>query len=204
MPKGIRKVPIPTRYCVIVGCGKKHRSGGYCQHHYNNWYKRGDPLAKGILGAHATHGKTHSPEWNTWQGMKKRCSLVSRHDYHRYGGRGITVCDRWRDSFENFFADMGLRPSASHSLDRINNDGNYEPSNCRWATTNVQASNRSDNVTLTHGGVTLTLMEWSLRLGRDYSTIWRRLRKPGWTVEDALFKPLKFSQAECYARKRAF
>ena len=81
-------------------------------------------------------------EYTIWAGMKDRCYRPRNHKYPRYGGRGISVCDRWRDSFEAFLADMGRRPSRGHSIDRINNDGNYEPGNCRWATAIEQVHNR--------------------------------------------------------------
>ena len=89
-----------------------------------------------------THGKTYSPEYAIWCHMKSRCGNSNHKDYKYYGGRGIKVCKRWLDSFENFFADMELRPSPKHSIDRINNNGNYKPSNCRWVTMDIQARNR--------------------------------------------------------------
>lgn len=85
------------------------------------------------------HGKSKTPEYRTWAAMRHRCSNLKDRNY---GGRGITVCERWLHSFAAFYADMGPRPSAGHSIDRVNNDGNYEPSNCRWATRLQQASNR--------------------------------------------------------------
>lgn len=90
---------------------------------------------------HKTHGKRNSPEYNSWRGMKNRCYNTTHNRYAIYGGRGITVCDRWLNSFENFFADMGAKPHPTYSIDRINVDGNYEPSNCRWASKSEQRLN---------------------------------------------------------------
>jgi hypothetical protein len=99
-------------------------------------------IKREMLAAKATHGMSESREYFTWSGIKDRCSRFRRKDYARYGGRGITVCQRWLDSFENFYADMGPRPSKYHSIDRIDPDGNYEPRNCRWATPREQRINQ--------------------------------------------------------------
>lgn len=95
-----------------------------------------------IAERNAVHGGAYTAEYLVWTGMKKRCYNHNHPRYKDYGGRGITVCERWRNSFENFFADMGPRPGKHYQLDRINNGGNYEPSNCQWTTPMANANNR--------------------------------------------------------------
>lgn len=90
------------------------------------------------------HGMSGTTEYKAWQGMIRRCYEKSNDSYKWYGARGIVVCDRWRNSFEAFYADMGNKPKATMSLDRIDSNGNYEPSNCRWATATVQAANKRE------------------------------------------------------------
>lgn len=102
--------------------------------------------ASGFENANTKHGMTKTPEYSSWEHMKYRCYNPKDKRYKEYGGRGITVCERWFDSFENFLADMGQRPSMDHSLDRKNVNGNYEPNNCRWATRKEQRNNRRDSV----------------------------------------------------------
>lgn len=99
-----------------------------------------------IKNSKTTHDKSKSSEWGIWNGMKQRCSNPNADNYSYYGGRGIKVCDRWFNSFENFLDDIGQRPSMKHSIDRINNDGNYEPSNCRWATKSEQRKNQRHDI----------------------------------------------------------
>lgn len=111
------------------------------------------------------HGLSRLAEYRIWSKMKGRCLNKKDPKFHRYGGRGIVVCDRWKDSFENFLEDMGPRPSKRHSIDRIDNNGNYEPGNCRWAIEKVQARNRSTTRKITINGVTLCVREWCETLG---------------------------------------
>jgi len=131
----------PVVICKIEGCERIHASKGLCDMHYRRWLKYGDPL----FSTH--HLKSHDPAYRTWSGMKSRCLNSNQPGYKDYGGRGITVCDRWLD-FSNFYADMGDRPDGTE-IDRINNNGNYEPSNCRWVTRTENSRNkRSTKLTI--------------------------------------------------------
>jgi hypothetical protein len=116
--------------------------------------------------------------------MRQRCSNPNTDRYEHYGGRGIAICERWQ-SFEDFYADMGPRPSPKHSIDRIDVDGDYEPGNCRWATPAEQARNKRSNLMLTHDGRTQTITEWARETRIPLMTISRRL-KSGWPVDRAL------------------
>jgi hypothetical protein len=135
----------------------------------------------------ATHGRTLTPEYKVWRGVIQRCTNPKCPSWARYGGRGITVCERWRE-FENFLEDMGERPSGAHMIERTNNDGDYEPSNCEWATRPKQYRNRHDNRMLTHNGETLCLTDWATRGKLSVQALHYRLRK-GWSMEDALTTP---------------
>lgn len=137
-----------------------------------------------------THGLTKSPEYTTWLSMNQRCTNKKDPNYKSYGGRGVTVCDRWGKSFECFLEDMGARKKGM-TLDRINNDGNYEPKNCRWADKKTQGNNRRSNHCLTINGQKLTITEWSRQLSLSRSTIQHRLRA-GWKNEDVIIKANKY------------
>lgn len=115
------------------------------------------------------HGLGRTRSYGTWGNMMERCFDQRDGKYRDYGARGITVCERWRN-FENFYADMGERPKGL-TIERIANDGNYEPGNCRWATPKEQANNTRRNRRISFGGETLTLTEWSQRLGISPSTL---------------------------------
>lgn len=134
-----------------------------------------------------THGMTESRTFVSWISMLNRCHNENTPAFKKYGARGITVCARWRESFENFLADMGERPEET-SLDRIDNERGYEPDNCRWATRLQQGRNRRSVVLLTHDGETKCIAEWAEQLGLRAEAISSRLRR-GWSTYDALTTP---------------
>lgn len=140
------------------------------------------------------HGMIDSTEYESWRGLKGRCLNPKNKKWARYGGRGITVCERWM-VFENFFADMGKKPSPRHSVDRINNDGNYEPSNCRWATPLEQRHNNSRWTWVTIKGERLKVADWARKIGVAESCLRRRLAK-GWPDDLLLVKDARKTQWE--------
>lgn len=134
------------------------------------------------------HGQCGTPTYRTWKSMVARCTRTTHHAYARYGGRGIVVCDSWRD-FTNFLADMGPRPTET-TLDRIDGDGPYSPENCRWATWIEQQQNRRSNVILEHLGKSQCVAAWAREYGIAADTFTWRI-KHGWSMEDALAAPAK-------------
>lgn len=141
-----------------------------------------------------THGMSNSTEYNAWRSMIKRCTIPSNKAYAHYGGRGISVCDRWL-SFENFISDMGKKPDGT-SLDRIDNNGNYCPENCRWATYKTQSNNKRTNRLIEYMNRIQTLSQWCDELGLIYGRVQQRLDK-GASLCDAFTKPFRR-----YSRKR--
>ena len=133
-----------------------------------------------------THGMRHSPEYSVWCDIKTRCYNRNHEHYHCYGGRGITVSDEWKESFEAFYRDMGPRPSSDHSIDRKNNDLGYSKENCRWATRVEQANNTRTNLIIDFDGERKSLKTWCSELGLHYRTIYRRLKK-GLSFEDSIY-----------------
>lgn len=133
---------------------------------------------------HFKHGAIKTREHGAWSRMKERCLNPNNPKYYRYGGRGITVCDRWL-SFEKFFSDIGRCPSPNHSIGRINNDGNYEPSNVEWQTPLQQANNTSRNIMVTINSRTASLADWCRELGFKYASVHNRV-KLGWSALQAL------------------
>lgn len=164
----------------------------------SNVLRQGDTLSCGcyrsemksrmIREIRTTHGRSRSSIYSIWCKMRERCKNPKESSFSRYGGRGISVCERWDSSFENFLSDVGERPKGK-TLDRIDNSGNYEPSNCRWATPKEQAWNTRRNRYFEADGETLILSEWAKRLGTSTDTIDLRL-KAGWPVEQALTHPI--------------
>ena len=136
------------------------------------------------------------PEYKPWRSMRRRCYSPSYEYFHLYGGRGISVCEQWRNSFDKFLADMGPRPPGT-SLDRYpNKDGNYEPGNCRWATPAQQSANTNLNALFTLRSETFHLAEWARRSGLKMTTLQARLSK-GADLETALTAPLQPGRRKC-------
>lgn len=140
-----------------------------------------------IKHGHTGKFKKPTPTYRSWASMKKRCRCKSVRGYHNYGGRGIKVCDRWLQSFENFLADMGERPPGT-SLNRIDSNGHYEPVNCEWATTIQQGRNRRTCVMLEFRGKRQCINAWSEETGIGSVTLQHRVRS-GWPIERALTEP---------------
>lgn len=167
-------------------CGREHVAMG-------SLLQRGEVKSCGCLkgstpAPNRTHNMSDSPLYRVWATMRNRCNNPNVKGYKLYGGRGIKVCDRW-ESFENFLSDMGPRPSDLHSIDRINVDGDYGPSNCRWATQPEQASNKRNSRYLTANGETQTMAEWARRLGCNPAAILARLAS-GMSEAEAVTKPV--------------
>lgn len=133
------------------------------------------------------HGDSASREYEIWKSMNGRCYVKSDTNYHRYGGRGIQVCERWRNSFIAFLADTGRRPTSKHQLERRDNDGDYEPGNCCWATKREQVRNTRQNTFITVGSITRCIAEWAEVTGVPAKTISTRLLR-NWPVEKLFIK----------------
>lgn len=129
--------------CKIEGCELVHMAKGYCTKHYYRNKRNGSPykMRKEI------HGNRDTPEYRSWAHIKDRCLNPNNKRYKHYGGRGITVCDRWINSFSNFYNDMGDKPNSKMSIDRIDNDGNYTPGNCKWSNSTEQVMNKRSGKT---------------------------------------------------------
>jgi hypothetical protein len=152
----------------------------------------------------AVHGYSRksvkrAPEYSAWMDMRGRCTAPSHKAYPAYGGRGITICERWSD-FRNFIADMGPRPSTRESLDRINVNGPYSPDNCRWATRDTQNNNRRNTRRLTWRGETLSIAQWQRKLGYGKGVIKTRLRLK-WSLERIFTEPVIARRKQTLCKK---
>lgn len=153
--------------------------------------RRGNSKSCGCQrGPKDRNGWSRLPEYKVWDTMKQRCNNPKREGYENYGGRGISVCGRWKDSFEMFYADMGPRPGDKYSIERIDVNANYEPSNCCWATASQQAQNRRKARRLTFQGLTLSAHQWSLKMGYSRDRVGDRVRN-GWSTERAILTPVR-------------
>jgi hypothetical protein len=165
--KVIKKASVAAGLTKSCGCILRKTSSDHCKKKFT------------------THGLSSERTFIVWMGMKNRCGNKSNPNYHRYGGRGIKVCDRWLERFENFIEDMGIKPM-NRSLDRIDNNKGYSKENCRWATIEQQAHNKNTTPILEYKGVRKTVHEWSKKVGIPSVVIMERINRYKWSVESAL------------------
>lgn len=148
-----------------------------------------------VMRSRATHGAAGTPLYDVWSGIKARCQNPNHESFGNYGGRGITLCARWSNGenglsgFECFVADMGIRPSPRHSIERKDNDGGYGPENCVWATRHTQARNRRNNHMVAFRGERVCLFDALRAIGLDDTTYYRRIAR-GWSEDRALNEPV--------------
>lgn len=145
-----------------------------------------------------THGMYNTRLYDIWVNMKQRCFNPNDQAYHNYGGRGIAVCDEWKENFQEFY-DWAIANGYGDTLsvDRIDNNGNYCPENCRWTDRNVQNRNRRNNHKLTYNGVSKTVVEWAEEKNMPYELLLNRLNKLGWSVERSLTTPIEKRMHNC-------
>jgi hypothetical protein len=147
-------------------------------------------ISERICGHGHTTERRRSRTHRAWSGMKNRCYNANDRTFTRYGARGVSVCQEWRESFEAFLRDMGEHPGKGYSLDRIDSAGHYTPDNCRWATAREQCNNRRVTRFLTYKGETMPLADWARRLGCDHRTLHKRIDH-GWSVDDVIGRPIR-------------
>ena len=168
-----------TKWLCLCNCGQKVTvARGDLRKRYGGTKSCG-------CGRKTQGGGWDTPEYKIWKGIKRRCYQPNCKEYHLYGGRGIAVCERWLTNFQAFLSDMGPRPSDEHSTERRDNDGNYEPGNCYWATPLEQSQNTRKVRLLTYKGETMSLRAWGRRLGITHRTLSARIER-GWP-EDRIF-----------------
>lgn len=175
----------------VCDCGKEFRTSK------SNLYSGKTKSCGCIRSTQGGLTKTHRAEYFAWKGMHRRCSDTKAGSWLHYGGRGISVCDRWA-SFDNFLADLGSKPSPDMSIDRIDVNGNYDPANCRWATSHTQMRNRQDSIVLMANGTSMHIEDWSKHLRIATQTIRQRLLR-GDSPERALRPTVRIT-----SRSRAY
>lgn len=188
-----RDISIPRKFCRKCSTTKLiadfFRASDKKSGHASNCKICCTKRNKESLKRNGSNWISRKPEYKSWQHLKSRVLNTRDPDYPNYGGRGITVCERWlgKGGFLNFLTDMGKRPDPKRrTVERINNNGNYEPGNCEWITNEAQARNRRSNVVVTYNNRSQILVDWVNELGLDYSRVQQRLLA-GWPVERAFF-----------------
>lgn len=189
---GPKRKKRPPQHKICAACGSRFERGkigqarwdarSYCS---SGCSSRGKPRDNYW---NVTHGQSRDPIYNIWTAMKQRCLNPRHPQWHRYGGRGISICKRWVESVEAFAADMGPRPPGG-TLERENNDRGYEPGNCIWAPRSAQSNNISTNRIITIGGVSRSVRQWEQHMGCARGTISSRLNVLGWSERDAVLVP---------------
>lgn len=171
-------VTTTTSNCLLTGNTKSCGCLAYDYYHYHT-------------GKNIKHNKSNTRLYHIWRDMKLRCYNKSQLGYKNYGGRGIKVCEEWLNDFEVFY-DWAINSGYQDNLtiDRINNNGNYEPNNCRWATSSCQSNNKTNSVFIDYNDKHLTVAQWSKITGLPYNIIWQRLKR-GWDICDIFNKPIR-------------
>lgn len=188
-----------SRICSIDGCNGAHLARGFCCKHYNRFIAHGDPNYTKVLRNGSK--KDFPAEYRILTGIKDRCLNKKSKYYSRYGGKGIKICDRWLGKYgaTNFIKDMGPRPSKEHSIERIDNNGDYCPENCKWGNWYEQENNRGVNKYYEYRGKRMTLPQWARELGISYQTLcFRRYTKK--LLPPELFAPVD----KRYSRNHAY
>lgn len=184
-------------FCSVEGCGRTATTRKMCPMHYMRWLRHGDPTVlkkkkDTKKTAYAGEWASHKKEWSCYNSMMSRCYCKKHTHYMNYGGRGITVCERWRGEkgLHFFIEDMGPRPEG-YTLDRIDNNKGYSPDNCRWASRKQQANNTRLTIRIEYAGKSKTLSEWAELSGLTVGALYQRLYAYKWPSEKALNTPLR-------------
>jgi len=194
------RIPNTYRYFAVCACS----CGALPRKYRIDKLKSGHTTSCGCAqrDAVSNHGLHSHPLYARWAGMIRRCYVQADARYSAYGGRGITVCDRWHD-LQSFIEDMEGSFYEGASLDRIDNNAGYSPENCRWVPMPAQASNKRCNIMLTHNGETMSLASWSAVTGINYQTLWDRVQKYGWSARKALTTQPIDADTRCAKARRA-